>query len=179
MKQSRGSWRRLDKRTVFTCPYYAVAHDRYERADGRQHDYYYVDLPGSTMVIPRDSDGKFVMVRQFRYLVGRFSTEFPGGALTAGVEPKDNAARELREEAGLCAASLQLIGKFAPYNGVSNEICHVYSATDLTRVPPEPEPTEEIEILEMHPDEVARQIASGEIWDGMTIAAYALFVAAL
>jgi ADP-ribose pyrophosphatase len=170
-----GKWTRLSKRTVFSCPYYSLAHDRYRLPGGEAGDYHYVDIPGSTMIVPQLDDGRLVLTRQHRYLMGRPSVEFPAGGLPAGVTPLDNAARELREEAGYRAARWERIGEFAPYNGVSNEVCHLFVARDLAPVPARPEPTEEFEVLQLERAEVGRLIASGELWDGMTIAAFALF----
>ena len=38
-----------------------------------------------------------------------------------------------------------------------------------------PEPTEELEVLPLSPGDVARQIAAGELWDGMTIVSFRPF----
>ncbi len=168
-------WTRLHRETVFSCDYYDLAHDRYQQPDGQAGDYYYISIPGSTMIVPRLADGRLVLTRQHRYLVGRPSVEFPAGGIKRGVAALENARRELREEAGRLADSWRRIGEFAPYNGVSNELCQVYLAEDLRQVPAAPEPTEELEVLVMEVAELDRAIAAGEIWDGMTIAAFALY----
>lgn len=127
------------------------------------------------MVVPVRDDGSLVMVRQYRYLMQRTSLEFPAGGLPEGVAPLENAQRELKEEAGHAAGRWHELGRFAPYNGVSNEYCHVYLATELTAIGAEPEETEEIEIVFLQPDEVRLQIDSGELWDGMTIASLSVY----
>ena len=48
-----GRWQCLEKQTALDSGYYLVSHDRYRRRDGSIGDYYYVDIPGSTMVVPR------------------------------------------------------------------------------------------------------------------------------
>lgn len=169
------TWERLAKETVFSCPYYRLSHDRYERPDGEIGDYFYVDIPGSTMVIPRLDDGRFVLTRQYRYLMGRHSVEFPAGGLPLGIESLDNAKKELREEAGYSAAHWEKLGEFAPYNGVSNELCRAYLATGLTAVGADPEPTEEISNVVMSGPEIEALIESGELWDGMTVNTWFLY----
>ncbi len=169
-------WQRADTETLFSCRYYKLTHDRYHRPDGEMGDYYFVDIPGSTMVVPRLDDGRFVLGKQFRYLMRRSSVEFPAGGLPAGVDPLDNAKKELREEVGYRAARWEKIGEFAPYNGVSNEMCRVYLATDLAPVGAEPEPTEEIEIVALSGNEIEALIDSGELWDGMTVNSYYLYL---
>ncbi|MCI0650769.1 MAG: NUDIX hydrolase [Planctomycetes bacterium] len=171
------AWQRLSKNEVFRCRYYALSHDRYLRPDGEAADYYYIDVAGATMVVPRLDDGRFVMVRQHRYLFRAPCLEFPAGGLASGVDPLENAKKELREEAGLGAGEWRRIGAFAPYNGVSNETCHLYLATALTEVGAEPEPTEQMEIVRVTPEELRAEIASGRLWDGMTAAAYGILCA--
>jgi len=47
----------------------------------------------------------------------------------------------------------------------------------LTHIGAEPEETEEIELVRLSVDEFQRLIAAGEIWDGMTLAAWLRFTA--
>jgi len=171
----RNPWERLSKETAFECAYYRLSHDRYVLPNGDVGDYHYIDIPGSTMIVPRLDDGRLVLVSQHRYLIGRSSVEFPAGGMPRGVEPLANAERELEEETGYRAGRIERIGAFAPYNGVSNEMCHVFVADDLVAGPAAPEATEEdLRVVTMTPDEVRSRIASGEIWDGMTIASFHL-----
>jgi len=151
-----------------------MMHDRYRLPSGEVRDYFYVRTGGSTMLVPVDDDGRLVLVRQHRYLIGRDSLEFPCGGVPVGGDPDENAVKELREETGLEAARLERIGEFAPYNGVADELCHVYLARNLTHVGAEPEATESIEVVHHTVSEVETRIATGEIWDGMTIAAFAI-----
>lgn len=166
---------RKSKELLFQNAWYQVSQDRYVLPSGDEGEYTYVDIPGSTMVIPVLDDGRLVIVRQYRYLMQRYSLEFPAGGLKPALEPLENAREELREEAGYATESWEKLGEFAPYNGVSNEYCHVYVARNLERVGNEPEPTEEIEILALTPAEIQEKIESGELWDGMTISCLALY----
>jgi hypothetical protein len=67
-----------------------------------------------------------------------------------------------------------LIGKFNPYNGVTDEICRVFIAKDLTEVPSKPDETEEFEKILLMPQEIDALIAKGTIWDGMTIVGWTI-----
>jgi hypothetical protein len=70
-----------------------------------------------------------------------------------------------------------LIGEYNPYNGVTNEICHVFVAEGLEYINKfESDESEEFEILEMTGNEINKKIKSGEIWDGMTLAAWGLYI---
>jgi ADP-ribose pyrophosphatase len=124
------------------------------------------------MIVPVLSDGRIVLVNQYRYLNDRESLEFPCGGVKDGSTYGDTARHELEEEAGLIAKDWQEVGEFNPYNGVTNEICRVFLAKNLAAVPVKPDETEEFETITLTPNEVDAQIASGVIWDGMTIASW-------
>ncbi len=171
-------WTQISKHPFLQTPWYDISHDRYVRPDGDLGDYHYLDIPGSVMILPVCDDGRLVMVRQFRYLVGRTSLEFPAGGMVDD-DAEANARRELREEAGLEAGTWRRLGAFAPYNGVSNEVCRVFLAADLVQVEPEPEPSEEIEVVRLPAADLPEMIRDGRLWDGMSLAAlryYELFV---
>lgn len=150
--------------------------DEYQLPNGKTGEYHYVHTAGSTFIIPEISTDKFVLTKQYRYLNSRVSIEFPGGGLKEGVDPEFNAKNELEEEAGL-TGDLKLIGSFNPYNGVTDEICQVFYSDRLIRTKPRPEDSEEFIIIELNSSEIENLIESGEIWDGMTLAAWSIYKA--
>jgi ADP-ribose pyrophosphatase len=160
---------------IFTNPYWNYKKDKYIYPNGNVGEYFYVDSRGACLIIPVDANNTFVFIRQYRYLNKLFSIEFPGGGLTKGLSYPENAKKELIEEAGLVAEKLKIIGQFNPYNGVTNEICKVFVATGLTTIKSNPEESEEFEIIKLNENQVIEKINSNEIWDGMTLAAWALF----
>lgn len=160
----------------FKNPWWEYKLDDYIMPDGNWGQYHYVHTPGSTFIIPRLDDNRYVMTRQFRYLNRCESLEFPGGGLKKGVDPLQNAKNELSEEAGYIADSWTEISGFNPYNGVTDEICHVFLAESLSLSQREPEPSEEFEIITLTETEIFFKINKGEIWDGMTLAAWSLFI---
>ncbi len=119
------------------------------------------------------------MTRQFRYLNQRESLEFPGGGVDPSLGYEKSAIRELRQESGFDCDSLEIIGEFNPFNGVTSEICRVYLASGLTGVEVTADESEEFEIMELSNQEIFDKINKGELWDGMTLAAWALYTAKL
>jgi ADP-ribose pyrophosphatase len=160
---------------ILENPYWQYRLDWYEGPDGAERDYHYVHTPGSVMVIPVSGSGKFVMVQQYRYLNRRESTEFPGGGVKPEQSAEDAARNELREETGFSADKLTPIGIFNPMNGVTDELCTVFVATGLKPGTASHDTTEEFVITEISYEECLARIKSGSLWDGMTLAAIALF----
>jgi len=115
------------------------------------------------------------MTKQYRYLNQKPSIEFPGGGIKKGLEPLQNAMEELEEESGYCTNNIIELGSFNPFNGVTDEICHVFLARDLVKCKAKPEPSEEFEIFEINHEKIINFIKRGEIWDGMTLAAWSVY----
>jgi ADP-ribose pyrophosphatase len=167
-------WKKLSSETKFINNWWSYKVDKYLFPDGKQGEYHYAFTYGSVFIVPLTSDGKILMVNQYRYLNDRFSIEFPGG----GVKKEDNhdyeARKELIEETGF-DGKLEKIGLFNPYNGVTNEICKVYIARELK---PSNEfikdNSEEFELRSYTADEIEKMIYDNEIYDGMTLASWAL-----
>ena len=167
---------KISSETIETNPYWVYKHDKYIMPNDAIGDYYYVETPGSIMVIPKLNDGRFVLVRQYRYLNQLFSLEFPGGGMKSGISPELNAREELSQEAGLITGNISKIGEFNPFNGVTNEICNVFIAEDLSEVKSSPDESEEFDVIRLSFDEINELIRSNEIWDGMTLSAWSLYV---
>lgn len=168
-------WQTLSRETVFTNPWYSFRHDRYVLPNGTPGDYHYIHTDGAVMVVPVHEDGSLALVKQYRYLIGRESIEFPAGGVPQGVAPEEQAIAELAEESGVRAANWKRLGSFASWNGATNEECTVYEARDFTPVDSKQDVTEEIERLSATPDTFQQWIRSGRIDDGMTLASFLIW----
>jgi ADP-ribose pyrophosphatase len=169
-----GAWKRIRLISEKKNPWWAYRHDEVRLPNGKRGEYHYVHVNGSSMVIPLTGAGDVIMVNQFRYLCNRESVEFPCGSVKDGSTYDETARLELAEETGYSAGRMIPAGEFNPYNGVTDEMCHIYVAVGLTPVHAERDETEEFEIVRCTADGVDRKIADGELWDGMSLAAWML-----
>ncbi|GAC1466299.1 MAG: hypothetical protein NVSMB9_06680 [Isosphaeraceae bacterium] len=80
------------------------------RRSNRAHDYYVIELADAVCVIALTSDGKVLLVRQFRAGSRQDSLEPPGGLLEPGEDPCTAGARELLEETGYAGDPAVLLG---------------------------------------------------------------------
>ena len=142
----RPPFSRLDREVLVDNPWHRYCKDRYVQADGSEGVYYHVDMPGSCATIPVFDDGSTVLLRVFRYLFAAEFWEFPIGGMRRGEDPLTVARKELREEAGLAADVWTPLGSFAPYKGVSNEVCHFWLARGLRQERQDLEPSERIAV---------------------------------
>lgn len=154
-------------------PWWKYCRDEVELPSGKAGEFHYVLTNGSSMVVPVESGGTIIFVRQYRYTGRRDSLEFPCGGLKDGAAYEETARNELLEEAGFSAGRLEVVGRFNPCNGLLDEICTVFVARDLRYVGAKPDETESFELVRLAPEEIDAAILDGTIWDGMTIAAWA------
>ena len=126
--------------------------------------------PGAVSVVPIDSDGRIIMVRQYR------------PALDIADEPPElTAQRELGEEIGMRAGSLDLLGTFANAPGFSDELSWIYLGRNLDEVPRDVQGIEEshMSIERYTVDEAFAMIADGSIIDTKTVIGLTLGIARL
>jgi ADP-ribose pyrophosphatase len=101
--------------------------------DGRTGKRMKIDHPEAAAVVPFVCDDEILMVRQYRYALGKETLEIPAGKLDPGETPEACIRRELREETGYEAGELTFLYTYAPAIGYSNERIHIYSARRLRK----------------------------------------------
>ena len=105
--------------------------DEIERDNGQLSRRILIRHPQAVVVIPLIEPDRALMVTQFRYAMGRDTLEFPAGKLDPGEDPLETAHRELAEETGYSAESMEKLMAFAPSVGYSTEIIHIFLAKQL------------------------------------------------
>lgn len=167
-------WKHKSTVVKFKNPWWEYRLDECYIPNGREYEYHFVHTGGSAMILPVTDDGRIILVKQYRYLNRRVSIEFPAGGIKDGQNPDDIARKELIEETGF-DGELEKIGCFNPYNGITDEICHVYIARNLTKSDSEKkDEQEEFEYLHSFPAEIDALISGNEIFDGMTMASWSI-----
>src|SRR6185436_5716424 len=129
---------------------------------------------GSVAALPVFDDGRIVLVRQYRYAVSEYVWELPAGRRDPHEAPEAGARRELEEEVGLKAGTLEPISTFWTTPGFCDEVMHLFRATALESVPARPEADERIDPGTFTLDEAMAMVARGEIREGKTLVALLL-----
>ena len=130
--------------------------------------------PGGALAVPVTADGKFVLVKQYRFTVEGRLLEFPAGTVEVGESPFETIKREIEEETGYRASKWQDMGKFILAPGYSDEYIYGFLAQDLEKLetPPQQDEDEDIEVVLMSETELEQAILSGEPIDGKSIACF-------
>lgn len=140
---------------------------------GKVSEFYAIETSDWVGVIPL-MGREVLMVRQFRHGTGEFTLEIPGG-LVGEEAPEEAAARELREETGFEAESLELLGVLRPQPAIFNNRFYVFLAQRLRQVgEPSPDEGEDLEVVKVPLEEIHRGFTDGTIDHALVLAAFKL-----
>lgn len=159
----------LDSRTLYEGRVVTLKLDQIIEPSGVRAQREIVVHPGSVVVIPRLSDGRIVLVRQYRYAARQSLWELVAGGLDGRETVLAAARRELLEETGYRSRRMRRLLSFYPSPGILTERMHLVEARDLTLSKATPEEDERIEVRRFRESELRRMLVSGRICDGKTL----------
>jgi len=162
---------RVSGETVFSGRVFSVELDKIRLPDGREGEREVIRHPGGAAILALDGENRVVLVRQYRYALGRVMLEIPAGRREPGEPARETALRELREETGYRAGRVEDLGEVFPTGGYNSEGISLFLARELVRGEPNPDDGEFLETMIMPFDEVLEKVLSGEISDGKTAVA--------
>ena len=154
---------------------FTVERRQYGRPDGGVVSREVVVHPGAVAVLPLLDDERLVLIRNYRYTIGKELLELPAGTLEADETPEQCALRELEEETGYRAARLEPLCEFYTTPGICTERMRVFLGTGLTATQQRLQGSERIRVAVTALDEARRMLCEGRIEDGKTIAALGTF----
>jgi ADP-ribose pyrophosphatase len=164
--------KQLKREVLYTGRTFDLIVDQVEYPSGNRSVREIAHHPGGAVVVPLLDDGRVILVSQLRYPLGKRILELPAGKLAPGEDPVAAAVRELEEETGWSADSVEKLTSIYTTPGFCDEELHIYLATRLKeslrgQTREEGEFTMTVHLFPL--DEVIRMIDSGEIHDGKTI----------
>ncbi len=125
--------------------------------------------PGASAIVPLQPDGSVLLTRQYRHAAGGYIYEIPAGKLDRGEDPRACAARELEEETGYRAATIEPLLSMLTTPGFTDEVIHLFLATGLAPGVQRLERDEVLRVIEMPLSKAIGLIRDGTIRDAKTI----------
>jgi ADP-ribose pyrophosphatase len=154
---------------VYSTPIFKVTEDRAVAPDGFEIQRAIVRHGGSAVMLAVNSEGRVLLVRQFRLPAEDYLWELPAGRLDAGETPLDAAKRELIEETGCSARQWKELISFYASPGYVSEKMTVFLATDLAQGEATPMDDERISSRWFTIEELDEQRRQGLLRDAKTL----------
>jgi len=165
---------RLATRRAYDGHVIHVDVDTIRAPNGVQLELEIIRHAGAAAVVPMLSppsadDPSLLLIRQYRYAAGGMLWEIPAGVLEQGESPADCARRELAEETGASAETLEHLTTIYTTPGFTDEVIHVFLASGITSGEPRHGVDEFMEVEARPLSQVLAMIRGGEIRDGKSI----------
>jgi 8-oxo-dGTP pyrophosphatase MutT (NUDIX family) len=141
-----------------------------ELPDGHRFEHHVVRFPRSAAgTVVRDPERGILLMWRHRFITDTWGWEIPAGRVEIDETPEQGAAREALEETGWQPGPLTHLGTYAPSNGSSDQLFHLYRADGATYVGDPVDAYESERIAWLPVGEVRRLIAEGQVHDGLSL----------
>lgn len=166
----------LSEEVKYDGPRFNVVQKKYVRDDGVEFIRDIVNPGEAAIILPIDKNGDVIFETQLRESIGKVSLELPAGRVDPGEEPIHAAKRELEEETGLVANSVEHMITLYPSTGYTSEKVHIFLARDFVKGKVRLDATEEILNLVRIPiNECIEKVKNNELENASEIIAILLY----
>jgi ADP-ribose pyrophosphatase len=169
-------WKKLSQKVILQHPRLTVLEDQVELPNGHQTDYIHFQQDyESACIICENEQGQILVQEEYCYPLDKVIIQLPGGAVPLNERPIDGAVRELKEESGIKAHDLVLLGEYYLNNRRTPEKQHVFYATKFTQEKIPHDIEEDIKNYWIDKNTLEEKIKSGEIQNVHLIASWGLY----
>lgn len=153
-----------DEDCLYDSPWLRVRRVDTVFPSGLRRPFHLKEEPDVVVCLPVTTDGRFVLVEEYRHGPRRVLFEIPAGMVDAGEEPGLAAARETLEETGYGGEPRHLVSTWI--SAYSDARKHIFLMAEARRVQePRPEPHELIRVVLASRAEFEALARSGELSD--------------
>jgi len=169
-------WKTLSTDIKLDSPWLKVSQEKIELPSGKTiPDFYTLWQPDWVLVMAQDSDGLWIMTRQYRHGSGRMEIEFPAGIVDAGEDCVLAGRRELQEECAFAGGDWRWLRSLPVNPDRHKGHFHIVRATGVSRQGvTEWDESEHIETFKASTEQLRALIAEGLVNHPHHIAAFYL-----
>jgi ADP-ribose pyrophosphatase len=181
-KLMKSKIKRLDRNLKYVGDVVDLYRDTMEYPDGSRHEWDFVHhkRANGALILPVLSDGRILMIRQYRPAVDDLMLQAPAGSL----EPEDGgtqdaARRELEEETGYFSNNIKFMMRLYLASAYCDEWVDIYAAIDCRKSESgrRLDPGKDIETELYTVEELVDMVLNGKLIDSPTVAAVMAYAA--
>jgi len=163
-------WQVLGKKVIYSSPWLSLELWDLRLPDGsRIPEHHVVTFPQPAVgVIPLGEDGRVLLADHYRFQTDSRGWEVPAGAVVVDETVEAAARRELLEEVGSTAEAVEIVSRYHPSNGSSNQVFYLALARGVRQVTDDVDRNETLGLRWFALSEVRELLAAGEILDGLS-----------
>ncbi len=147
-------FKHIDKKVVFQNDHFKIFQEKLQLPGGKSVWWSFIEGMDAVGILALTEDNKIILVKQYRPAVKDFVLEIPAGVVDPGETPEETAYRELEEEAGYRAGSMEKIYEYYSSPGISSSKTHIFLAGSLVKTKQCLDEDEFVEIIEASMDEI-------------------------
>ena len=155
-------YKQISKKLVYKGKRVQVEELEYLNGDQliyREH----VKAGDAAVILPITDDNKVIMIQEPRTPIGKVILALPAGMIENGENASEAAIRELEEETGYLASTIEFLREYHPSVGYSDEKIKIYLATDMKKTKQHLDDTEDINVIEVPLEELIDMLDKNEI----------------
>ena len=160
----------LSSETIYQGPVFGLRRDEVIEPTGLRTRREVITHPGSVVVLPVLTDGRIILIQQYRHATKQYLWELVAGRMEPGEPPEQGGARELAEETGYRAKKIKIFLDVFPTPGYLEERMFLMLATGCGPGQASPEDDEKIVSAIYARPKLEQMIHSQKIRDAKTIA---------
>lgn len=173
MKSGSLKWNTLSSEYLFNDTWLKARKDRCERPDGKIIDPYYVmEYPEWVTGLGLTTEGKVVLVKQYRHALGEECIELPGGCVDKTDKDLEQAVRrEFLEETGYSFKIAEYLGRTSANPSTNSNTLHMFLLTGGEKLQAQQlDHNEEIVVMEVTMDEFKKMLLENQFIQSMHVA---------
>ncbi|MCL2427024.1 MAG: NUDIX hydrolase [Oscillospiraceae bacterium] len=127
---------KLSREIIYECEWISLYADRVRFPDGQILDkYHYAHFDfDSVGIVIQNEEGEVLLIKSNRYITQSEEWEIPAGRVDKGECPVEAASRETLEETGYEITTPELIYRYNPSNGSTDQVFLIYKAVAKKKV---------------------------------------------
>lgn len=163
--------KRLSEKVIFKTKYFTIKDVGLEYENGNKATFQILDKGDTSLIVPVNIHNELILVKEYFPAIDQYQLGLPKGRIEKGLDPKENANKELQEEIGFKANKLEELAILTMSPGYITQKTHVFLARNLVESSLPGDEEEPLEIVLYPFEKFENLIKLGKLTEARMIAA--------